>query len=61
MYPRRMSFLLVYDPPRGEVMTTEAALAPDTNVSDVCGCGQDLDCCEREHCPRCGCEIHRVA
>lgn len=27
----------------------------------VCSCGQDLDCCEREHCPRCGCEIHRAA
>jgi hypothetical protein len=20
----------------------------------VCGCGQDLDDCQREHCPRCG-------
>jgi hypothetical protein len=27
----------------------------------VCDCGQDLDCCVREHCPRCGCEIHRAA
>ena len=30
-------------------------------VTPVCSCGQDLDCCEREHCPRCGCEIHRAA
>jgi len=42
-------------------MTTEAALAPGAIATDVCGCGQDLDTCERQHCPRCGCEIHRVA
>jgi hypothetical protein len=45
-------------------MTTEAALAPDDGTAagpEVCGCGQDLDCCEREHCPRCGCQVHRAA
>jgi hypothetical protein len=47
-------------------MTTEAALAPDDGTGAVrrpavCGCGQDLDCCEREHCPRCGCQVHRAA
>jgi hypothetical protein len=42
-------------------MTTETALAPGATGSAVCGCGQDLDCCAREHCPRCGCEIHRAA
>jgi hypothetical protein len=42
-------------------MTTEAALAPGANATDVCGCGQDLEDCERAHCPRCGCEIHRAA
>jgi hypothetical protein len=42
-------------------MTTEAALAPGATATDVCGCGQDLDCCARQHCPRCGCEIHRAA
>lgn len=47
-------------------MTTEAALAPETGTAGgvrhhVCGCGQDLDCCEREHCPRCGCQVNRAA
>jgi hypothetical protein len=42
-------------------MTTEAALAPGAHATEVCGCGQDLDGCDREHCPRCGCEIPRVA
>jgi hypothetical protein len=41
-------------------MTTEAALAPGSSATDVCGCGQDLDTCKRQHCPRCGCQIHRV-
>jgi hypothetical protein len=47
-------------------MTTEAALAPEGGAvngerPEVCGCGQDLDSCEREHCPRCGCQVHRAA
>lgn len=33
------------------VMTAEAVEAT------VCGCGQDLEGCSREHCPRCGCDI----
>jgi hypothetical protein len=50
----------------GDVMTTEAALAPDTGIAggsrpDVCGCGQDLDGCWREHCPRCGCHVTHAA
>lgn len=42
-------------------MTTEAALAPGFVAAEVCSCGQDLDGCEREHCPRCGCQVHRAA
>ncbi|HEX2896189.1 MAG TPA: hypothetical protein VHO29_19455 [Marmoricola sp.] len=46
-------------------MTTESALAPDDgSAADrprVCGCGQDLESCEREHCPRCGCQVHHAA
>jgi hypothetical protein len=47
-------------------MTTEAALAPDTGLAGcarphVCGCGQDLDDCVREHCPRCGCHLDGAA
>lgn len=30
----------------------------DRIAAVVCGCGQDLDGCAREHCPRCGREIH---
>ena len=29
----------------------------DRATAVECGCGQDLDGCAREHCPRCGCEI----
>jgi hypothetical protein len=24
-----------------------------------CRCGQQLDCCTRQHCPRCGRSIHQ--
>jgi len=24
----------------------------------VCACGQDLDICATEHCPRCGATLH---
>jgi hypothetical protein len=41
--------------------TTEAALVPGFTAAVVCSCGQDLDCCERAHCPRCGCQVDRVA
>ena len=27
----------------------------------LCICGQDLELVERDHCPRCGCELHRDA
>jgi hypothetical protein len=30
-------------------------------VPAECDCGQDLDCCDRDHCPRCGREIHHAA
>lgn len=26
----------------------------------TCSCGQDLDGCSREHCPRCGRDLHRT-
>jgi hypothetical protein len=26
----------------------------------VCSCGQDLDCCTHEHCPRCGRTLYDV-
>jgi len=25
--------------------------------SDTCACGQELDSCQRHHCPRCGTSI----
>lgn len=33
---------------------------PHTDVAllDVCRCGQDLDVCTGEHCPRCGTTLH---
>jgi hypothetical protein len=44
------------------MIATETAPHPaGCSAPEVCGCGQDLDCCERAHCPRCGCEIHRAA
>jgi hypothetical protein len=64
MYPAGRPFLLVRERHQGDTMTTEAALAPDDGTAvhpEVCSCGQDLDCCEREHCPRCGCLVHRAA
>lgn len=24
----------------------------------TCSCGQSLDACHAEHCPRCGCAVH---
>jgi len=27
----------------------------------ACECGQDLDGCERDHCPRCGCQLRSAA
>jgi hypothetical protein len=26
----------------------------DRRLSPICACGQDLDVCSGEHCPRCG-------
>jgi hypothetical protein len=43
------------------IATETAPHRTGCTAPDVCDCGQDLDCCEREHCPRCGCEIHRAA
>lgn len=28
---------------------------------EICVCGQYLDHAEREHCPRCGCQLRRAA
>jgi hypothetical protein len=28
--------------------------------STSCGCGQQLDCCQRQHCPRCGRSIQNA-
>jgi len=29
---------------------------------ETCACGQELDCCTRQHCPRCGALLpHRAA
>jgi hypothetical protein len=50
----------------GETMTTDkhawvsahakTAVLPRTS-HPVCACGQDLDICARQHCPRCGATI----
>jgi hypothetical protein len=29
----------------------------DRRLSPICACGQDLDICTGEHCPRCGATI----
>lgn len=42
-------------------MIATEAVPGTSSAPSVCSCGQDLDCCAREHCPRCGCEIHRAA
>lgn len=39
-------------------MTTSA---PTTAKPRVCDCGQELDGCSREHCPRCGVQLGRAA
>jgi hypothetical protein len=30
---------------------------PTNRPWDTCPCGQELDCCARRHCPRCGTAI----
>ena len=37
-----------------QVRPARAALDQRTADNLVCTCGQALDCCTREHCPRCG-------
>jgi hypothetical protein len=32
-----------------------------TATARDCSCGQDLDDIQREHCPRCGCQLSRAA
>jgi hypothetical protein len=46
------------------MIATEAALYGRNTTSGsgvttlvVCGCGQELDATERQHCPRCGCTL----
>jgi hypothetical protein len=43
------------------IATKASPVHGSVTVPAMCGCGQDLDCCEREHCPRCGCEIRHAA
>jgi len=43
------------------MVVIEAAPGPGSCAVAACDCGQELDCCERAHCPRCGCQIHRAA
>lgn len=31
------------------------------DAATACGCGQDLEDCGREHCPRCGREVPQHA
>ena len=37
-----------------------ATRRPTADCRPTCGCGQDLDCCSREHCPRCGSLVSHV-
>jgi hypothetical protein len=39
-----------------EVWLAEHPSSPAT----TCTCGQELDLCHREHCPRCGVRVVRV-
>ena len=43
------------------MIATETAPGRGSCTLSACDCGQELDCCERQHCPRCGCQIHRAA
>lgn len=29
----------------------------DRTTQRTCACGQDLEGCSRQYCPRCGCEL----
>jgi hypothetical protein len=64
MYPAVRSFLMVSGATnQGDTMIATQA-APGHGIATApaeCDCGQDLDCCRREHCPRCGREIHHAA
>src|SRR6476620_310133 len=50
-----------------EMISTEAALGMSGEYEATstrplaCTCGQDLDCCANDHCPRCGCSLHHAA
>ncbi len=57
------SFLMVRQHQGDAMIAIAPAPAPSqtATVPDTCACGQDLDCCERAHCPRCGCQIGRHA
>ncbi|MGN6779891.1 MAG: hypothetical protein ACTHJH_00120 [Marmoricola sp.] len=40
-------------------LTRAAAPVVVLDHDERCGCGQELDCCAGEHCPRCGHERTR--
>ena len=44
-----------------ETMTTEREVwladHPSSAPATTCTCGQELDLCHREHCPRCGVRV----
>jgi rRNA maturation endonuclease Nob1 len=46
---------------RSEIALADSSAATERALRErgwvhlvVCGCGQELDRCQREHCPRCG-------
>lgn len=49
------------------MISTEAALGMSGEYEstasrpEACTCGQELDCCSSDHCPRCGCSLHSAA
>lgn len=58
MFGSPRSLLGVPDPP-GALMTTITITAQCIDAAVACDCGQDLDGCGRDHCPRCGRELGR--
>lgn len=42
--------------------TTLTLVAPTSHVdlAPTCACGQDLERCRGEHCPRCGCTLQHA-
>ncbi|HYO39370.1 MAG TPA: hypothetical protein VER39_06915 [Nocardioidaceae bacterium] len=42
-----------------DTRSTQTTLHPGCSGSTNCRCGQQLDVCARDHCPRCGRTLHR--